>query len=401
LTRNALAEIEHEKDYSPEETLVFLREPLNFMSVSAGIKRELARLGVSGTDEHLLLQAFKDVLKSAGFSHSHLRHAEGWLHRNILPNPKFRYPVRLCFAFQLSEQAALDFLWKVCRVNGFNFRRACDVVYAYCLDNKRSYADAQALIKSYDTATANQDARPNDATKRTQTLRAVFGSLSGLGDDVFLKLLCDNKHNFIGYSLTASEEVKRLSDSLHNFIRADIDGYNRYAKYAGLAGYDHGVSLYPEIIYAFDRINSAARTADTSKTTFANMMSGFPQHRYLSQMLSRAEAATDTEHDKARKMFILLFFAEYALKRSRYLEKRPNKPRAFYPAFYLALNDALDKCGYAALYPANPYDWLILNCVRSLDVSNQLENINPVELFNETLILLAEKRSTDGDEQDG
>jgi hypothetical protein len=46
---------------------------------------------------------------------------------------------------------------------------------------------------------------------------------------------------------------------------------------------------------------------------------------------------------------------------------------------------------YGRLYPANPFDWLILNCVRSLDEVDPYEDMDAEELFNETIILFAKE----------
>jgi hypothetical protein len=185
ITRNAVAEIEREKDFTPEEATEFLNKPQNFLSVSDGIKRELAGYGYSGSDDELL-KGFKKILKAGGFETGELRNANKWLLEDSRPNPKYDYPIRLCFAFGLSGQAALDFLWKVCRVNGFNFRRVRDVVYCYCLNDGKSFADAGRLIAEYERTTVGHQASVEDATKRTQTLRRLFGDLIEVGETAFL-----------------------------------------------------------------------------------------------------------------------------------------------------------------------------------------------------------------------
>ena len=101
LTNNALAEIENEIDYTPDAILPFLHEGGNFMSVPAGIERELSRLGFSGSGDELL-DDFKRVLEKAGFSRDERKHAKRWLIDGSLPSPKYSYPIRLCFAFGLN-----------------------------------------------------------------------------------------------------------------------------------------------------------------------------------------------------------------------------------------------------------------------------------------------------------
>ena len=376
LTRNALDEIIRKNDYSPEAILSFLSDSDNFISVPEGIKRELSRLEYEGDDDELL-KGFKVVLQKAGFSKDERKHAKNWLINGVLPSPLYDYPIRLCFAFGLSGQSALEFLWKTCRVNGFNFRRAEDVVYCYCLDNGKSYTEAKSIIAKYKEHTTDENYEESDATKRTHMIRSVFGNLD-MNENVFFDLLCKNKKNFIKYRITAYEEVLEIGKRLTTTIKEQITDYNfRRKRCAMLGGYDAEITLYPEIVFAFGLINKAAKGDDTP---FGEIMDRFPQERYFADMFCIPSEATDKEHDKARKSFILLYFADYTLD---------PPPDEFFGEFFIALNDALDRCGYAKLYPANPYDWLILKCVRSLDHIDQDAGNNPVELFNEILMQLA------------
>jgi len=381
LTQNALDEIVREKDYSPDNILPFLQNNDNFISVPVGIKRELSRLGYDGSDDELV-ENLKFILTKAGFSKEERRNGKKWLIDGVLPSPKYNYPLRLCFAFGLTGQAALDFLWKVCRVNGFNFRRAEDIVTCYCLETGRAYNDVNEILARYNVHTADDDYDESDATKRTQTLRLVFNNLADMDENIFFDLLCKNKKNFIRYSKTAHEEVLKLKTSLTSKIKSQIDDYNYRKQCAREDGYDYELTLYPEIIYAFELISKAAKGKNTP---FGDIMSGFPQDIYLYEMFRTPEEATDKEHDKARKAFVLLYFADYALD--------PPPIENIFDDFVISLNDVLDRCGYGKLYPANPYDWLILKCIRSLEYIDQSTGDNPVELFNEVLIRLAEEQT--------
>ena len=376
LTRNALDEIIRENDYSPDVILPFLSDSGNFISVPEGIKRELSRLGYAGDDDEQL-KGFKTVLQKAGFNKGERKHARKWLIDGVLPSPLYDYPIRLCFAFGLSGQPALDFLWKTCRVNGFNFRRAEDVISCYCLENGKTYAEARDMLTRYEEHTADEHYEESDATKRTHMLRTAFGTLD-MDENVFLDLLCKNKKNFIKYRMTAYEEVLEIGKRLTATIKEQIADYNfRRKRCALMGGYDADITIYPELIFAFGLINKAVKGDDTP---FGEIMDRFPQERYFADMFRIPSEATDKEHDKARKSFILLYFADYSLDPP--LDE-------FFGDFVIALNEALDRCGYAKLYPANPYDWLILKCVRSLDHIDQNVGNNPVEFFNEILMQLA------------
>jgi hypothetical protein len=224
LTRNAFAEIEREKDFTPEETLRFLNKHENFITISEGIKRELRKLKDCPDDDEQLFAYFKEKLKQAGFSTDQRKNAKAWFVENKLPSP--HYAIRLCFAFKLKGQDALDFLWKYCKINGLNFRRAEDVVYCYCLENGKSYEEAHELIEKYKEHTVEHTFEISDATKRTQTLRLVFNDLDNLDEEEFFEKLCVNKKNFIGYNKSAHEEFLRIHSKLKNAIQTEIDSFN-------------------------------------------------------------------------------------------------------------------------------------------------------------------------------
>ncbi len=196
-------------------------------------------------------------------------------------------------------------------------------------------------------------------------------------------ILKNEINNCIYTSISGYAEILKNAEHLKSTLTAQIADYNNWReRYALLQGYDHSVSLYPEIIFAFDFISKAAKN-DTSP--LADIMDRFPQERYLSDMFRLPTEATDKEHDRARKAFVLLYFADYAL------DPPPNE---FFGDFVIALNELLDRCGFAKLYPANPFDWLVLKSIRSLDHVDQELGDNPIELFNEVLVALAEEQSS-------
>ncbi|GHV49224.1 hypothetical protein FACS189499_10160 [Clostridia bacterium] len=118
LTRNALLEIEREKDFTPKEAVAFLHKRENFMSMGVGLKRELRKREDCPADDEQLLPYFKEVLKSTDFTKDQRKNADVWLIQGKLPTP--HYAIRLCFAFGLTGQDALTFFWNCCKVNGFN-----------------------------------------------------------------------------------------------------------------------------------------------------------------------------------------------------------------------------------------------------------------------------------------
>ena len=63
----------------------------------------------------------------------------------------------------------------------------------------------------------------------------------------------------------------------------------------------------------------------------------------------------------------------------------PELAKQQYNNFYTQLNDTLIECGMAHLYPADPFDWLILKSAKAL---TQLDrDSDPIEYFNDILRL--------------
>jgi hypothetical protein len=400
--------LEREISFSPDEALKFLKKKENFRFVSNGIKRELARLGITGDDETLLAE-FKNLMETKNLMSDRGRAETNWWTDAVLPNKSSA--IKLCFAFGLSSKTkptALEFLWNVCRINGFNYRIAEDIAYHYALERGESYEYANTIIAEYEATTASVNYTHGDETKGTSTMWATFANLADMERDEFLELLCDNKKNFIEYNKTAHREFVTLYNELVGVIAEEIKFSNIAAMSAKLDIYKPNdgreAEVHAEIIYegfirallGDDEFTYADVPEIKNGTVISNIMHKFPLQSHMDIMSSNEKRnrakATDLGHGFARKTFVLCFFANYVLKWVKKRDKdNKTAPVNFYHDFYYSLELLLHKCSYGLLYPANPFDWLILNCVRSLDSADQFKDMNPIELFNETLVLLGEE----------
>jgi hypothetical protein len=59
--------------------------------------------------------------------------------------------------------------------------------------------------------------------------------------------------------------------------------------------------------------------------------------------------------------------------------------RSFYRNFYAKLDVDLLDCGFGLLHAANPFDWIILSCVRALDNDATEDLDGTLQLFNDLL----------------
>lgn len=110
----------------------------------------------------------------------------------------------------------------------------------------------------------------------------------------------------------------------------------------------------------------------------------------------RDEAFANFEHSPennyqktaTRKAIILMYFILYSYSFSELLADGIVNEVEFEVEYFIdRLNTVLSKCKMSKLYPANPFDWLILRCVKEFEVSiyDGVQQSNPLHFFNDVL----------------
>ena len=378
-----------------DKMLSFLSDPQNFMTVPKGIKRDLLEcLNIEGSDEEII-EEFKRIIKVYSFTTPEMRkfdeQVHGWFYENKLPRRD--WAVRLCFVFQLNDEQAGHFLWKVCKLNGFCYRSAEDIIYCYCLANGKSYQDAKALIADYKNSDKNTNFPSvkaykelvisriqtgiEDFTETTDKLRIAFRNLKGMDEKSFKNKLFSHSKYFIDYGISA-----------HKGIVAQFYAVRQQMKMEPLDDMDEEDDQKSDLTYELvwrklaetSELIGEAQKPETRPLMPINaitshiqiLVNSLPSVKKIRTIMkhSRPEAATDRKGNSARMLFVFLYFAQYVLRWERYLFdviENDEKPEEFFSDFYEGLNNQLENCGYGYLYYANPFDWHILSCIRLLD----------------------------------
>jgi len=209
-TKKALAAILSEEYYTPEESLTFLQSGEHFMTFSEELGRRLGKLGNTSSSEETY-KAITKILHEKQLAPSRDTYIRKWFSGNSVPD--LEYAIKLCFALGLNESESTEFLRKACSYNGFNFRDAKEIVYYYCLKYGKTYEHALGIITRYDSAPYDEK-NVASSEKRTRVIRSVFTSSLVEDEEAFVGLLCENKANFKGYSLTAYEKYLELKRRL-------------------------------------------------------------------------------------------------------------------------------------------------------------------------------------------
>ncbi len=411
LAIRAKNELEREKSFTPQESLKFLSNKDNFRFIQDGIKRELRRLGKNED-----LKSFRQLMREKGVLSFDGEQEKKWFEEILLPNKESA--IKMCFAFGLSSKkergnpeavTATEFLWNVCRINGFNYRCAEDIIYCYALDKGGSFAEANELIRVFNAqVTGVQYDDSADETKGTYTLWRNFCDLSDWTQDELITELIENAEHFYRYNKTSKIEFQKLYKSLYKLMSDDIAKDQVHTGAAQIEGYtvkgnSKTVNISAEIIFsgfvrglALKQQSKRGNHVEAAKTIFGSIIDKLPTEYFIDEMKSTAinkkNTTTDHGHGHARKVYILCFFSKYVLEWRKTWEKDGRKPISFYEYFYRTLDDKLLRCSYGALYPANPFDWLILSCIKKLDEFDIDEDIDILELFNEIIELLASEQ---------
>jgi hypothetical protein len=366
----------YEQDLSFDDALAYVADPSNFLSVYAGITRELRRLDCGGSDEEMFA-AFKQLAKDANVKISEFVCREEpekgkafrWFYTSRESNeeclPTREHAIKLCFAFKLNIEQAANFLWKVCRLNGFCYRRAKDVIYCYCLENHLSFSTVSVIIANFKNYKTEQAAPVEPHITRTQTIRDRFGKLKGLPQAEFEAMLCADKHNFLDYSRTAHDEMKAvyaevlaeiekeralgsrsawLSDTVE-VKKKDKNGKfvtsyetKKFSENGNLKIVDgdefrETIGDGDEFTYEFicrqlserfkdeyaDEIAIRKLTPNKVYCRYVADLASFLTKDNLSKAIASKEYATETERGCARKLFVFLKFAVSVLKWERFL----------------------------------------------------------------------------------
>jgi hypothetical protein len=184
-----------EKPMSADDALTFLKDKNNFRNPANGIPVWFAEYHPEVKENKVNATFVNKMQELYGKDPSDTRK---WLRGERMPDKDSA--IKICFALGLSMEVANEFVFRVCKWNGFNFRRVEDVGVCYALENKLPYAEAEKILDDYKKFTADEDEPEfDDATKSTRHLENLFSDLSTMPRSEFIDLLCDNKHNFTGF----------------------------------------------------------------------------------------------------------------------------------------------------------------------------------------------------------
>lgn len=227
-----------EKYSTPDEILEYLRDKENFRSLSSLLKDTMieAKVCDNTADDSVFISKLTDLLvdleKSCGNEikqDSKRREVSRWISGETKVIKKIDTAIKICFALGLDLDQSNTFLNK-CGFCSLSVRKVEDSIYYYCLlseneEGKKSFADAQELIKRYYNTKIDIDlsaVQENEKKSKSSTTIIMLDALKNTDwktDDLFFDtFLIPNTKHFINFSKNALLEYYKVKNKL--FITA-------------------------------------------------------------------------------------------------------------------------------------------------------------------------------------
>lgn len=308
------------------------------------------------------------------------RRVRGWLAKDSKRSVKKQDAIEICFILKLSVEEA-DRLVSLISEEALHWRNPDEIVYIFALKQGMDYLEAQELNQSMAKllagVTETRDLAEDSFTPIIRTEISALGSREELADylqhsvarlgryhnnayKLFMEMLDVLEHPQFDEEIQRAEvfEAERLS--IRDVLREYLYEQNvLYAKEKARAGKKE------------KKENKAARDnkdnqSDKDQASNAVVLSAiqesvaanWPDETTISKMKSR-------KTDVTRKALILLFLATDSgvnAEDEEYGEYELTEDEVF-EDLHQRLNDMLLLCGFSALDPRAPFDWLILYCI--------------------------------------
>ena len=329
------------------------------------------------------------------------RNVRNWLSGRVMPTKREKL-FELCFVLNMDLKRADDFL-AVAGETGIHWRDAREMVYGYALREGMTWREAQALMtrvlpeppreeKTRDGEKSSEDGKKKRGGKPKEVVQPARNELTQLmkrdagdiaGEDELREYLLENAERMSAMHNTAYRYFNYLMEMVKNPNVADEQ--NAYSIKEVIEKY----------LYA---IPTLARKEAEGRPCMESIMKAWPNESMFSRMKTRTV-------DVSRKALLLLFIAtdgEDAYDEA-YAEAAGSaraQANAAFKATYIRINTMLGNCGYHRLDPRNPFDWVILYCLR-VNSADEFER----EALNERLgqvleLLFADYRTAPKAEKD-
>ena len=256
----------------------------------------------------------------------------------------------LAFTLKLTPAETAELFHKVYLDRAFDYRNANEIIYYFCLNNEKSWADATRLIDMVNSLNSER----TDYTVYTSQIKSDVNSLTD-ENELFLYLK-NHAHNLEKSNVSAKKNLAELIEEAKKIAKEEAEQPEYAETFRG--------SDKDSLNFTYEVITSLSVSGDKgTKTLFKNarlpkeIKNRFPEAATLSKK--------EPTYEELRKLIILLFSYTYWYK------VQWTGIDADIDDYIAQLNVYLIDSGFSPIYYGNPFDWMFLYCAlseRPLDV---------------------------------
>lgn len=360
---------------SAEDAVNFLRNDLITRSVRSIIEKfvkgqdmkTVQRILVAG-----LLENHADMKKEAVE-----RRVRGWLNQKSTHTLKKEDAIEIAFILQLGIEEADEFVALISEEK-LHWRSVEEIIYIYGLENGLSYKECADILgqpEIQNIVTLVEDCKTVEEIDEDGFTEFVKNDVEELHSVEELNIYLRENYGKLGYfhntaydifmeMLGKLESPSQMEEELHLFD--DDDVLDKYTIRDIMEEF-----LYKDIVLTAKqkavkaKKNAKKQLVSKEKQYVLDIIQkkvsdSWPDEVSISKMKNR-------KMDVTRKMLILLFLATDGDYNEGSYDYDLTEEEVFEDV-YERLNDMLFFCGYSALDPRNPFDWLIIYCIHVQDL---------------------------------
>ena len=245
----------------------------------------------------------------------------------------------LAFAMNFSIAETKYLFENVYLDRAFDYRKEEELIFYFCLNNGKTWAEAQDLIEKANNLTRQYE----DKTILTLEIQS---ELKAINDEAaLLSYIANHGQNFAKNNVKAK---KVFAELLRHAKTVALSEVIKMHKEVPNGKWNPEKEISNNYLFEIITDQKASSKAGT-KTIFNNadlpqeITSRFPEAGTFSK--------TDMTYEEIRKAIILLHFYNYCID---------NWNETDFDEFVEEMNNILNDCCLAELYPGNPFDWLFL-----------------------------------------
>lgn len=323
---------------SAKEAVAFLINGMKLRTFAEILHRVCARDDIDALEKEII-NGLCEIAGNTAQPDSIRRKVRNWVSGKNLPTER-EDVFKICFSLGLDVDSS-DRMLSLLTEQGIHYRNGREIIYAYALRYKLSYAHAQYLISQY-----FHDKEEKDEKKEpmTEMLRESFKNIRA-EEDLFSFILRHKSNLGKTHNTAYSYFTKMLS----LLTGEELEGEDSYSM--------------EYVADTYLRLN-VPNEKNTSKYSDVQKMvkKYWPGAKSVKAMKARSE-------DVSRKALLLMYIVTGGVFDEEYdeLDEAYIEPKEFLEIHCRRMNKMLMECGMSRIDPRNAFDYLVLYCLRPED----------------------------------